>query len=68
MNKNCMKMGLKKTQFSNPTGLTDAKNYSTAYEMALMTSFCMKNHLLRSIFKKKVYICEAKNEKLATIR
>lgn len=28
----------------------------------------MKNHLLRTIFKKKVYICEAKNEKLAATR
>lgn len=31
MNKNCHKIGLKKTQFSNPTGLTDCKNYSTAH-------------------------------------
>lgn len=31
MNKNAQKIGLKKTQFSNPTGLTDTKNYSTAY-------------------------------------
>lgn len=31
MNKNCHKIGLKKTQFTNPTGLTDSRNYSTAY-------------------------------------
>lgn len=61
MNKNCHKIGLKKTQFTNPTGLTDSRNYSTAYQIAKLTSFCMKNHLLRSIFKKKVYICEVKN-------
>jgi D-alanyl-D-alanine carboxypeptidase (penicillin-binding protein 5/6) len=61
MNKIAHKMGLKKTKFSNPTGLSDPNNYSTAHDIALMVSFCMKNHLMRSIFKKKVYICEAKN-------
>jgi D-alanyl-D-alanine carboxypeptidase len=57
MNKNAHKMGLKKTNFINPTGLTDKSNYSTAYDIALLISFSLKNHLMRSIFKKKVYIC-----------
>ncbi len=30
MNKNAHKMKLKRTQFSNPTGLTDPDNYSTS--------------------------------------
>lgn len=68
MNKNSHKIGLKKTNFSNPTGLTDVNNYSTAHELALLTSFCMRNHLLRSIFKKKNYICESRNDKMASIR
>jgi len=57
MNKMAHKIGLKKTNFSNPTGLSDPENYSTAQDIATMISFCMKNHLMRSIFKKKVYIC-----------
>lgn len=57
MNKNAHKMGLKKTNFINPTGLTDKSNYSTAHDISLLISFCLKNHLMRSIFKKKVYIC-----------
>lgn len=57
MNKMAHKIGLKKTNFSNPTGLSDPDNYSTAQDIATMISFCMKNHLMRSIFKKKVYIC-----------
>ena len=28
----------------------------------------MKNHLMRNIFKKKIYTCEARNEKLAASR
>ena len=68
MNKNCHKVGLKSTYFVNPTGLSDTRSYSTAKDMATLTAHCLKNHLLRSIFKRKVYICEAKNEKLATLR
>jgi D-alanyl-D-alanine carboxypeptidase len=61
-------MGLKDTKFTNPTGLTDVRNYSTAYEMTKLISFCMNNHLLRSIFKKKVYACTVSNEKMGSNR
>lgn len=61
MNKNCLKMKLKNTRFSNPTGLSDAGNYSTSHDMARLISFCLKNHLLSLIFKKKVYSCTAIN-------
>lgn len=68
MNKNCQKIGLKRTNFTNPTGLSDPKSYSTAHDVAILTSFCLRNHLLRTIFKKKSYICESKNEKMACTR
>lgn len=61
MNKNAHKIGLKRTNFSNPTGLSDPNNYSTAQDIALMISYVLKNHLMRSILKKKIYICEARN-------
>lgn len=57
MNKNCHKIGLKNTHFNNATGLSDKRNYSTAQDMALLTSHCLKNHTLRTIFKKKFHIC-----------
>lgn len=68
MNKNCQKIGLKKTNFTNPTGLGDPKSYSTAHDIACLISFCMRNHLLRSIFKKKNYVCESRNLKMACTR
>lgn len=68
MNKNCQKIKLKNTRFTNPTGLSDKGNYSTAYDIALLISFCLKNHLLKQIFKKKVYSCYAINEKLGQKR
>lgn len=63
MNRNCQKINLKNTRFSNPTGLADKGNYSTAHDMCKLISFCLKNHLLKQIFKKKVYTCYAINEK-----
>lgn len=68
MNKNCYKIGLKNTRFTNPTGLSDIGNYSTARDLAKLIAFCMKNHLLSLIFKKKVYTCTAVNERLGLER
>jgi hypothetical protein len=57
MNKQVHKIGLKNTKFSNPTGLSNNQNYSTARDMAYLTAHCLKNHMLRLIFKKKIYKC-----------
>lgn len=57
-------MKLKNTRFANPTGLSDVGNYSTASDLTKLIAFCLKNHLLRLIFKKKTYACTAVNEKL----
>ena len=57
MNKNASKIGMKNTYFANPTGLGNTKSHSTAKDMALLTSHCLRNHTLRTIFKKKVYQC-----------
>ena len=68
MNKNSYKIGLKNTQFANPTGLSNSKNFSTPRDMAILTSHCLKNHILREVFKKKIYTCEVVNEKLTYTR
>ena len=57
MNKNCHKIGLKNTHFTNPTGLSDKNNYSTVKDIAILTSHCLKNQTLKMIFKKKYHIC-----------
>ncbi len=61
MNKNSELIGLKNTHFANPTGLSNSKNYSTARDIALLTSHCLKNHLMRDIFRKKTYTCLVTN-------
>lgn len=47
MNKNSYNIGLKNTHFANPTGLSNSKNVSTAKDIALLTSHCLNNRILR---------------------
>ncbi len=54
MNEKAKQIGMKKTNFNNPSGLDNDKgNYSTAYDMALLTSYAMQNKLYKKIVKTK---------------
>ena len=56
MNKKAIELGMTNTTFSNPTGLDDdTKNYSTAYDMALLYSYAYKNKSFREIVSKDIY-------------
>lgn len=57
MNEKAKEIGMKNSMFNNPSGL-DAKegNYSTAYDMALLTSYAMKNETYRKIVGTKKYV------------
>lgn len=43
MNKKAKKLKLKNTHFENPCGLPDKEHYSTAYDMAVLMSYAIKN-------------------------
>ena len=75
MNQKAKEIGMSKTTFVNPSGLdnSDSGNYSTAYDMALLTKYAMKNKEYRKIVKtksytvktnKKTYIWKNKNKLL----
>ena len=50
MNQKAHEIGMKNTTFNNPSGLDQEKgNYSTAYDMALLMSYAMKNAVFRKI-------------------
>lgn len=50
MNNKANELGMENTIFSNPHGLDeDTKNYSTAYDMALLTKYAYSNKLYRKI-------------------
>ena len=57
MNTKANELGMDNTTFNNPSGLDEEKgNYSTAYDMAILTSYAMKNETYQRITgtKKKV--------------
>ena len=59
MNEKANKIGMKNTTFNNPSGLDQEKgNYSTAYDMAILTSYAMKNEEYKKIVGTKKYRVE----------
>lgn len=57
MNEKAKEIGMKNTTFNNPSGLdiNGIGNYSTAYDMALLTSYAYKNEIFRNIISTKKY-------------
>ena len=46
MNKTAEELGLKNTHFVTPHGLDDNEHYTTAYELAVLTDYALKNEKL----------------------
>ena len=56
MNEKAKEIGMKNTTFNNPSGLDEENgNYSTAYDMALLTSYAMQNEIYRTVTSTKKY-------------
>ena len=56
MNKKAKELKMTNTTFNNPSGLDNDKgNYSTAYDMAILTSYAMKNKDYKKITGTKKY-------------
>ena len=56
MNKKAKELKMYNTTFNNPSGLDQDKgNYSTAYDMAILTSYAMKNKEYKKITSTKKY-------------
>ena len=57
MNNKAQDIGMNNTTFINPSGLDndDTGNYSTAYDMALLTKYAMKYEIYRKIVSTKSY-------------
>lgn len=54
MNEKANNLGMKNSEFNNPSGLDQEKgNYSTAYDMAILTSYAMKNAVYQKIVSTK---------------
>jgi len=52
MNAKAKEIGCLDSNFVNPNGMHDENHYSTAYDLALITRYCMKNQKFREIVTK----------------
>ena len=59
MNTKATEIGCKNTHFTNPSGIHDQNHYSTAYDMALIARYCMKNQTFRNTVAKTSCSVEA---------
>jgi D-alanyl-D-alanine carboxypeptidase (penicillin-binding protein 5/6) len=53
MNKKAKDIGALNTHFANPHGLDDPQHYTTAYDLALITSYALRNTKFAEIVKTK---------------
>lgn len=49
MNNKIKELGLKNTHFTNPSGMHDENHYTTAYDLAILMKYCMKNSNFRKL-------------------
>lgn len=49
MNTKAKMLGLKNTHFSNPVGFDSPNNYSSAYDLAILSSYVLRDPVLREI-------------------
>ena len=63
MNKKAKFIGMNNTIFNNPHGLDEVtKNYSTAYDMALLSAYANKIDFYRQVTKTKYYNVQTENK------
>jgi len=53
MNKKAKKLGAKNSNFSNPTGLPDKRQVTTAYDLSLITRAAFANSFISGVMKQK---------------
>lgn len=65
MNKTAYKIGAHDSSFENPHGLDSVKHFSTAYDLALISSYSMKNETFsRIVSTKKIEIGSDDNKRV----
>ncbi len=62
MNEKAIELGVTNTHFTNTNGLHDEKHYTTAYDMAIITRYAMKNSKFRKIVKTDTYAIAPTNK------
>ena len=68
MNDKVKKLKLKHTHFENVVGLYSKDNYSTAYDMAEILKYALKNKKFKQIFETKEYTLSNKKKIKSTLK
>lgn len=68
MNAKAEEIGCLNTHFVNPNGVHNENHYSTAYDLALMGRYAMKNDVFREFVNTKFYTLPATNKYLTNDR
>ncbi len=68
MNAKAEEIGCLNTHFVNPNGVHNENHYSTAYDLALMGRYAMKNDTFRELVNTKFYTLPATNKYLTNDR
>ena len=55
MNKEIDKIGVKNSHFTNPVGIDDDDNYSTAYDLYIILKYALSNSTFKTIFETNEY-------------
>lgn len=58
MNEKAKSLGALDTNFTNPHGLKDGNHYSTAYDLALITRYALRNKKFAAIVRTRSYVLE----------
>lgn len=61
MNNKAKELGAYNTNFTNPNGLHNDDHYTTAYDLALISQYAMKNDIFREISSSKSYKAKSLN-------
>ena len=67
MNDKVKELGLKNTHFENPIGLYNKNNYSSAYDMAQILIYSLKNSKFKEVFSSKTYTFSTGKKTKSTI-
>jgi D-alanyl-D-alanine carboxypeptidase (penicillin-binding protein 5/6) len=64
MNKTAEKLGMTNTHFTNPTGLYDENQYTTARDIALLVRYATANPQFNAVFSSKVRLWSDKSKSM----
>ena len=62
MNSKAKELGCKNSHFVNPNGIHDENHYSTAFDLALIASYCMENETFKKIVSTEKYTLPKTNK------